>query len=109
MSVRTEPVVEPKIAKFVFKSKYKEDQVVFQQPQVETFSDGSKRVMGGEIQPFHRYTWSTDDPVQAEKMRAIIAQRLKLRDPIHIMETTDAEPIEPNVTVKKGVRGTRGE
>ena len=112
MSVRTEPAVESSPLKFVFKSKYREDQVSLQKPQVESFSDGSKRVMGGSIIPFHRYTWSTDDPIQAEKLRAVIAQRLRLGDPIHIMETTGVEPIDEKPlrpSVKRGVRGHKGE
>ena len=72
---------------FVFKSKYREDIVWLETPREEKRPDGGRFVSPGKKAEFHRNTWTTHDPLEAQLLRDKIDER-KGRDPYHIVETT---------------------
>lgn len=72
---------------FTFKSKFREDKVAL-------FKTGEKRIDGSikvvtEWAEFDRNTWTTRDPEKAERLRQIIKERERDRNPLHVFETTD--------------------
>lgn len=72
---------------YTFKSKYRDDKVVL-------FKRGEKRIDGttkviSEMAEFDRNTWTTRDPEKAERLRQIIKERERDRNPLHVFETTD--------------------
>lgn len=83
--------LDPEVPHYVFKSKYKEDVVTLKKGKKEKFPDGTMDIVAPVAAEFHRFTWATDDSDLAEKLRNIIANRLKSGTPIHILETTDAK------------------
>ena len=89
---QSEPQEEPEVptAKtYVFKSKYKRDQVTLQKTLRDKTADGSPIIRPGFTAIFERNTWTTRDPVRAAELRAAIKQRLQDGNPLHIVETTD--------------------
>lgn len=72
---------------FVFKSKFREDVVTLVTPTKVKHADGSTFVDPGKFAEFHRNTWTTEDPLEAQMLRDKIEER-KLNDPLHIVETT---------------------
>lgn len=76
---------------YVFKSKFKEDVVTLKKGKKSALPDGTMNVEAPQTADFHRFTWATDDPEDAEKLRNIIERRLASGTPIHILETTEAK------------------
>lgn len=72
---------------FVFKSKYREDIVTLVTPRKIKHADGSTFIDPGKFAEFHRNTWTTHDPYEAQLLREKIEAR-RDTDPLHIVETT---------------------
>lgn len=90
---KTAPVAEPpeapkKPEMWVFKSKWKRDQVTLQKTLKDKAADGSPIIRPGYTAVFDRNTWTTRDERWATKLRDIIAERLRDGNPLHVVETT---------------------
>ena len=93
---------EPK--RFIFKSKFREDKVTLYKPHVELNPYGSKSVEGHKMAEFMRNTWSTDDPLDAEKLRTVIRNRTKRGASLGVVETTDIDaPGKPDKKTSRKV------
>ncbi len=83
-------VLDPVLPHFVFKSKYREDNVTLRKPVRRELADGTAYMEPAVVAQFNRSTWATDDAELAKLLRDIIKRRLATA-PLHILETTDKE------------------
>lgn len=82
---------EPEAPHYVFKSKYSDDSVTLTKPVKTVLPGGQVETVAEESAEFHRFTFGTDDAEKAEKLRGVIATRLKSGTPIHILETSNTK------------------
>jgi hypothetical protein len=85
--VEVEPQAKPQPSNFVFKSKYIKDRVTLVKPRKIKYDDGTMFIDPGKFAEFDRNTWSTQDPLLAQKLRDMIEERKDV-NPLHIVETT---------------------
>lgn len=84
---------KPKVAfagPWVFKSKFRRDQVTLRKPVSTPLPDGSRRVTGTVWAEFDHNTWTTKDPELATILRDAIATRRPI-NPLGIVETTNVK------------------
>lgn len=102
--------------KYIFKSKYRDDQISLTKGTVTTRPDGSRLIEGQELAQFANNTFTTYDAALADKLRQAIKDRKSTASPLQVFETTDLKEVveelaaekatQPKVT--KGVRASKG-